>query len=91
MLWLFLLWSTAQVDLFASHLNHHLPPLSVSVGLATHGWRPRTPCSNHGQGGHLRLPSVPLLERTLVIREAQADEVMVKLAKEITPPVGFSE
>ncbi len=40
--------------------------------------------------GDLRLPSVPLLGRTLVIREAQADKVMIKLA-EITLPVGFSE
>ena len=87
---LFQLRSTAQVDLLASHLNHH-PPLSGSVGLATHWWRPWTPCSNHGHGGHLCLPSIPLLERTLVITENQVVEIMVKLAKEITPPDGISE
>ena len=48
------------------------------------------PYPNHGQGCHLCLPSIPLLERILVNRENQADEIMVKLA-EITPPDGMRD
>ena len=58
------------------------PSLAPPPGLFLSDWPPMC--------GDLRLPSVPLLGRTLVIREAQADKVMIKLA-EITLPVGFSE
>ena len=82
MLQLFQLWSTPQVDLFSSHLNHHLPPLILSdqppVG------------TNHVQGCHLCFPSIPLLERTLVNRENQPDEVIVKLDN-ITPSDGMRD
>ena len=61
-----------------------LPP-SGSVGPATHWWLPWMPCPNHGQGCHLCLPSIPLLKRTLVNRENQADKVIVTLAMEIPP------
>ena len=69
---LFQLWSTPQVDLFTSHLNHHLPlwfcwtghPLAVASDALSKPWT--------------GLPLVPLLKRTLVkIREDQANKVIV--------------
>ena len=71
------LWSTPQVDLLASHLNHHCSlwfcqtghPLAVASDALSHRW---TGLSLYA------FPPIPLLERTLVkIMEDLVEEVIV--------------